>query len=345
MNVRKPGEFKEQVMDDPNIKPTTIIYLNYAEFEYHKTGTIPAFDELVDYANYHNAKLYIVNNNFEEDLYFHDITDERYRAVELIRYPTYFVQQWANSFKHYEDRIQKDSFEHLFVCLNLKPHWWRALQVDLLAKYELFDHGAISWGHYVFDESGNRLPFDRISHKWDYWTPELVKLTEEDILHEGRGWGSQLPDEYFKSFMQLVTESTIFCSCISEKTVTALAMKKPFLVSGAMGFHKNLKKMGFALFDEIFDYSFDMVKDDTIRFELIAKNIKKLTRYSNEELAGLYNFLLPKIEHNYNMLNKIAKDYKQIPKIIGDLCEAHDEAIIPHDVYTLYHKLKNKDTK
>lgn len=345
MNVRHLGEFKNNVMNNPNIKPTTVVYLNYAEFQYDNPGTQPTFKELIDYVNLHNAKLYIVNNNCEEDFYLHDVNDKRFQNTELIRYPTYFFHRCATTFKYHENRIKNNSFNHLFVCLNLKPHWWRALQVDLLEKHDLFKHGAISWAQHIFDENGNRLPFDKLSHKWEYWTPKIIQLSEENILHEGCGWRSQLPDEYFSSFMQLVTESTIHCNFITEKTVTALAMKKPFLVSAAPKFHFYLKELGFELFEEIFDYSFDTVEDHVTRFDLVAKNIHSLTKYSKVELTELYNFLLPKIEHNYNMFNKIAKDYRQIPKFVRDLCESNHEAIKSHDVYSLYHRLKNEDNK
>jgi len=336
MNVRgSPGEFLK-IMNDPTVIPSRVFLFNYQEFEYHSIGSSPSFNELVDYVNHHDVPLYVVNCNHEEDFYCHDITDSRYRNIQpILRYPVYYIQLWRDNFDYLLSRITNDEYDHLFVCLNLRPHWWRAHQVDLLEKYNLFEHGAISWNHWTFDS-----PLDDIGYQFRFWKPTYKNLTEPSPLELGFPQ-NQLPEEYHRSFMQLVTESTIKCNVISEKTIAALAMKKPFLVSSCKGFHKMLVDLGFQLYDEIFDYNFDSEPDTEIRFDMIAKNIYTLTKYSKKELVELYATLLPKIEHNYKNFKRISTDCTLVPKPIADLCEEHHSAITTHEIYNLYHKMKS----
>ena len=91
---------------------------------------------------------------------------------------------------------------------------------------------------------------------------------------------------------------------------------KPFLVVGAKGFHQHLVRLGFQLYDEIFDYSFDEEDTDEARCEGIAKNIKKISNLSTPELRNLYNILLSKLKFNKLLALKLATT---VPDEVRDL--------------------------
>ena len=119
--------------------------------------------------------------------------------------------------------------------------------------------------------------------------------------------------------MQLVPESHETNFSLSEKTAMPLFFNKPFLVAGSMHYHKLLQDMGFKLYDELFDYSFDDISDIKVRYDLIAENIKKYSNKSTTELKELYDMVYEKCVHNKKVALRLATDSSLIPTVWRDL--------------------------
>ncbi len=73
----------------------------------------------------------------------------------------------------------------------------------------------------------------------------------------------------------------------TEKIWRPLALGTPFIPIAEPGSVRALKKLGFKLYDKMFDYSFDDEKDGHKRIEMIYDNIKRLTDMSRDELHKL----------------------------------------------------------
>lgn len=115
-----------------------------------------------------------------------------------------------------------------------------------------------------------------------------------------------VPLEYIQSCADLVTESFVGDSLsYTEKTWKPIALKKPFLLMSGINVHKYLKVMGYELYDEIFDYSFDDKSFD-IRFSSIIDQVKNLCKISTEDFSRQISDpkIQSKIEHNYNHYKK-----------------------------------------
>lgn len=141
--------------------------------------------------------------------------------------------------------------------------------------------------------------------------------------------------------MQLVNESAGHIIIFSEKVVFPLFFNKLFLVSGAVNYHKELQKLGFVLYDDVFDYSFDSEPDMKTRYTMITANLERLRGYSKEKLNELYTLSLSKIEHNKRNLITISSQTKFIPNYIVDLCENNPNFINDMDCYHLYKFIKS----
>ena len=117
------------------------------------------------------------------------------------------------------------------------------------------------------------------------------------------------PSEYYKSFMQLISESTMKSIIITEKTATPLMNFKPFLVAGPKDYYKVMDELGFQRYTELFDYDFDKEPDDAVRTEMVVENIKKNAYLSTNQMAELHIKMGPKLLHNYNRMIEIALDF------------------------------------
>jgi hypothetical protein len=126
-----------------------------------------------------------------------------------------------------------------------------------------------------------------------------------------------LPEQYHSSLFDFVTECCHETIAISEKTVKPLALKKPFVVMGAVGFNTYLKRLGFELYDEIIDYGFDNEPDLKKRAEMYVSNIKTVSKIEN--LQEVYEMLLPKINHNFNKCIEWSVDVDNIPPVVKQI--------------------------
>jgi hypothetical protein len=122
-------------------------------------------------------------------------------------------------------------------------------------------------------------------------------------------------DQYYKSFAQLISESTSRAFFLSEKTATALLLGKPFLVASCMHYHKFLKNLGFELYEEIFDYSFDNEPEEEKRYEMLLVNFKKLVKIPKYQLHILQSKVANKLEFNKRHARALAHDMTKYPQV------------------------------
>ena len=77
--------------------------------------------------------------------------------------------------------------------------------------------------------------------------------------------------------------------------------QKPFLVWGGQGIHAKLKDLGFELYDELFDYSFDLIYyQDQRRLSRLCDSIYPYMQMEPDIFAKKIKTVKDKIEFNYN---------------------------------------------
>jgi hypothetical protein len=216
----------------------------------------------------------------------------------------------------YHDQVIDDSvIDKLYMSLNSKPRLHRSIMMDELCHHDLLKHGHVSW--HVNDPD----------YVWKYWEPTKLIVDYTGSVNQ---W--TVPPTYKATLFNLITESTTEIVFITEKTCTALFFKKPFIVLGAMGFHQELKNMGFELYDELFDYSFDTDANLTNRINGIINNINNL---KDQDYDLLRQQVKDKVEHNYNRIVELATTRKYVPDFMLqyiDTIKNNPELITPYDV-------------
>ena len=202
------------------------------------------------------------------------------------------------------------NYKYHFVCMNHRSHLHRALLVDLLAKHNLIENNAVS------------VHQDSVIYKWRYFNFRKILLEPE--FEEDKNQ-HRVPQHYYDSFVQLISESSGNTIMLSEKTAVPLIVGKPFLVAGQMHFHKFLQGLGFQLYDELFDYSFDNEPDEETRYEMLLENYKRLVTIPLTELPALHKKIAHKIEFNKKKAKNIAYDLSLYPKIALEVIDHYKE--------------------
>jgi hypothetical protein len=296
------------LIDNPgNI--TKIIYNGATEFDSNTIhGSREKFNELVEFAKTHNIEFDLItasapdNTHIEVDSHVNTYYWPTFWFSMTLTRLLYSPNYWANNSicLDVEDiRVsEKTPIKYPYISMTKLPKLHRAIMMDMLAKHDIINKGVVIWR-----ELTN-------SYQFEYWDQQIMLRDQVDgFKHQER-----LPFEYTLSFMQVVPETDNTSFGISEKTAMPLFFNKPFLVAGSMNFHKKLEELGFKLYDELFDYSFDSEPDTKIRYDLIAQNVKRYTDKSPQELKELYDSVFEKCVYNKRVILRLATDTKLVPK-------------------------------
>lgn len=267
----------------------------------------------VDKLKEHEINLKVVHGAFNDDYYsncyFKLGLDVNQNAIF---WPTFWFNR-SDLDLHYRIKHVTYSpptqFKHYYICMNNRAHVQRCATIEQLAKEQLIDKGVVTW-HDFLGENPN-YPFKHFDR-----TNKLILndnfATELDSFI--------IPQEFHESFFHLVTEATTTVKFITEKTVTPLLLKKPFAAVAAPNFHAHLVSLGFELYDELIDYSFDSEPDLHKRVAMIVEQLKTILQL---DLSTAYETIKDKAERNYNRALEIIYDATLIPDEIKQIEKEH----------------------
>ena len=317
-------EFINNIKINSNI--SRIVILAQHEWEYTKfVSSKTAFEEIIDIKN--NLPIDIITGCHLSSPLSHNTNNPRYKNITLHYWPTF----WMSCFSRYDkDRhIANGPIDKLFCLLNGNAHYHRCRTMDLLCRDNLLDKGYVSWYDFNFPAG----------YTFKHWNP--TKLTLDTFNNASNLF--TVPPEFGRAFVNLVSESNMTPYFLTEKTTKPLYYKKPFLVVSKEGFHtKFLTEFGFKLYDEIFDYSFDLIADQDERIEAVVQEIKRFENHSNSQLQELTTQIENKLEFNQKHLMSLMYDVNIWPKVITELLGNEyfqDDNNLP-DMYDYCKKIK-----
>lgn len=271
------------------------------------------------FLTYHNVNLkmvlgapsnYVLNNRYRFKNY-----------KELHSWHTFF----ANYTVFYNLTLQIDPCGHNdtinkhFISLNGRAHPWRCMFIDYMYKYKLFDKGYVSWHN--TENWGYGYEF-----KW--WTPEKLNFDKNwDNPPDGFYDGNRVPIEFKDSLFSVISESNLQTIFVTEKTYNPIYHKRPFIIFGAPYTHQYLKSLGFKMFDEVIDYSFDSVDNDEKRCNMLMKEVAKICSL---DIKKTRKQLAPIVEYNFNNLISLVSNKKLVPKEVKHIINSDNHKMNEH---------------
>ena len=254
----------------------------YDVWEVFREDIIKFLEDLPNEVTYHTA-----DGNLKND------------KLKIVYEPYSFLTEISQRSRdiYYDHPDLHGSIKYNFISLCSAP---REYKYDLLDRFHTNKYFIYS-----------NYPYSKVNatdYKWHPDTPlieykgkngfsnlDIVKLTEIEFDH--RGFQELIPLEYYQTNCDLVLESTIDTLFITEKTWKPIVFKKPFLVWGGRGIHAKLKELGFELYEELFDYSFD---NSDSRLDDLCETIQPYMHKEPSMLAtSIDSTIKDKIEYNY----------------------------------------------
>lgn len=198
----------------------------------------------------------------------------------------------------------------------------------------LLSIGLESQLHYTFantesditpDELKNRIP-ERLEYARTFlenWIAGIPYTVEQTVYYHHIHYPLNLKYYFQKSDINIVYETEPYGnhpvlgengygSFITEKTYKAILFKKPFVLVSEQHGLKALKAFGFRTFSPWFNESYDDIENYESRLEAILAEIKRISLLTDDELSAILQEMNEVIEHNYEMLFKLA--YDRIPE-------------------------------
>lgn len=262
----------------------------------------PEFKELKIYCDHNDINITIVVGTAEA--YYKDHIHPKGIAdgINFIFLPySFLVQSYGGSEsvlnKTPDEYLKNYKPTNLFATLVNLPHTHRCHMIDSLAELDL-----LKSNYYTWNTSTQEY---KQEYSFKYFN-EIVKHDKGDYKNTRDNFS--YPDkEYFSSLFDLVIESTTSVVFFSEKTWKPIRLGKPFILYGHQHLHRELKKLGFFLFDDIVDYSFDNEPDDLKRAKLLSAELKRLSSLDFEEVSSI---LRPNALFNKRKAKQLALEHR-----------------------------------
>lgn len=319
--VRSNLKLDYDYLDDVIKTNVTEIYWEAVlEYEVSIGDDYSKFLELNDKLKKSNKVLYISVS--AENQYYYRYAYNLSNIIHLFL-PTFFFNfvglHLSEPLNLAMDRVNNQPIDSLFLSLNNKPHHHRSLMMDSLSKYDLIKYGNYTWNY-------------KSNFEYESWNEKVLRLDN----YSGESEESEFFNlvTYGNPFIQLITESSTDVFFMSEKTTKPILLKQPFILLGSIGQNLNLKKYGFKLYDEIFDYNFDSKYSLELRVDGICKNLYNIKDRNYNEL---YDKISDKIEYNYNMAKTLMLENRFIDNRYYELYKKYkkefDYSIKTHQIF------------
>ena len=303
----------ESVRDKPNVK------LTFTNF--HEGGTPNQFiEKLIQLKNkvgLGNHQICIITNNANVSVYkkmidviykpyllgfladhykdiLHTPIEHNDTIIGLLSADEYINSEKKKFFLSYNKNTTKPFRVQLLLWL-MKTGIIDDSYVSILIKNQYFDrnqlrsdkdelYDLIAWFNQFEKKGFNILDWDYPNHQNDVFSS--LKYTTKS--------------HYADTLFNIITETTCDTNSLNltEKSFKGIANCHPYLVIGDINTHKHIKDLGFELYEDLIDYSFDSIDNSEIRLNSALKEVKRIYNIGESGILEWYKKNIDKIEYN-----------------------------------------------
>ncbi len=313
-----------------NANPSLEIYLDYStESNYYfdkpglgaiETNFFFVLHEILDKCEIDPGKVHLSTGNLLVNTAYNNfiMQFQDLKPLKNVFFQDFWLKQTITMHTDYSENYGKCPKQKYFCSLNGASREHREMTYDYLHRHNLLDKGICSF---------------------------VWKGISVDGLEDSAGYKHTVqPDDFYKiyddTFYDLITETNTgylnLCPWftdifLTEKTWRSIYYKRPFLLIGNYQSLKYLKELGFKTFNNLlFDESYDNESNHEIRINRVLQENKRIIEtYS---LADLQKIIMSSemseiLQHNYEMINKLAKQHSFTVSTHSNNKSAQNQAI------------------
>ena len=305
------------VKDRPNIK---IAISNFHEGAY-QNEFIKKLISLKNQFNIPSNQIFLFTNNQYAEIYsgaisivykpyllgflmdnYRDIKDESIyhngSEIGLLSSNEYLNSEKKKFFLSYNKNTTKTFRIQLLLWL-MKTGYIDDSYVSILIKNEYFDRNRLrSKEDELYDLVDYYNRFEGMGFNvldWNY--PEFKNDVFSSLKYTTKS-------HYADTVFNIITETTSenHQLNLTEKSFKAMANCHPYLVLGDVGTHQHIKDLGFNLYEDLIDYSFDSIENNGERLSQGLKQIRRMHELGKDGIMNWYRNNIEKIEENKSKL-------------------------------------------
>ena len=212
-----------------------------------------------------------------------------------------------------------------FTALSRLHKSWRATVIADLQTLGILDNSYWSYcetGKLIDDENPVEIDcFDHLRYdvaKFLHHAPYF----SDDLTNDQRNDHSQLTAKFFTdAYCNLVLETHFDAdqsggAFLTEKTFKPIKYGQPFFIIGCAGSLQTLRDLGYRVFDNVFDNSYDTIQNNTERWAQLRKTIIA----ARPHITELFEQCIPDLEHNQQLF--AANKAERLNTLIKDIHES-----------------------
>ena len=208
-----------------------------------------------------------------------------------------------------------------FICMNASNSFQRLTLLDILHETKVIDKCYWSWLRRNASEDNDDVLAGFSEGFFDFRQTKELDMQLDQLEFEDNQ--DTVNDFYYltDSLIDIGVETDARYQFITEKTWKPLLYGKVSLFLQGKDYHsKLLASLGFELYDEIFDYSFDKIEDEYWRIREYCKELKRVSEIPIEELQKKIVSIEDKIarnrNHAWNCAIKVHPIFKEYPSLL-----------------------------
>ena len=219
-------------------------------------------------------------------------------------------------------KIHNQPRERDFTVLNRLHKSWRALAMADLQHLGVLDNSYWSYGEFGnFDDTDCPIKIGNfISVAAEKFLKSAPYISDDLDFDQRNDHSTLVPKYHVNSYCNIAMETHFDAdqsggTFVTEKTFKPIKHGQLFFIAGTAGSLELLRELGYRVFDDILDNSYDQETDHTQRWLKLSRAIC----HAHKHLPELFNNALPDIKHNQQLfqtvktgrLNSLIKDINE----------------------------------
>lgn len=195
---------------------------------------------------------------------------------------------------------------HHYVCLNRLPRWQRYQLVVEFIKRDLLKYGAVSYT--------SRVPSNEYSKYFPLVVDEKQVSYDQGHVHyhpkiQGALFNVATESSYEPEYTNTKHQEHGYPG-MTEKTFKIWAMAQIPIWLAPYKSVDCYRKLGFDVFDDIVDHSYDLIVSPQDRITKVAVEVERLCQISNTRLTELKEKMSVRFQSNFDRLKYLAGNYQ-----------------------------------
>ena len=211
-----------------------------------------------------------------------------------------------------------------FTVLSRTHKWWRATVMTDMFRNKVLLNSYWSYNTNIsLEESVNNNPIEidtlKIKSDLDNFLNGAPYTCDLQTAEQHNDHSQIEPSHYADAYCNIVLETHYDAdqsggAFLTEKTFKPIKHGQPFVIIGAPGSLAALRKLGYRTFDHAIDNSYDLVQDNTQRWQQILQAIQQIQQ---QDMHSWFQRCINDIQHNQQVF--LSSKYTRLNSLIERL--------------------------